>query len=206
MAPRRARRATASELARYRKNIENSATREAEAKLRRTTALMVQAFAVEAMNGLAQAGPAWTGEFSQSWVFGAEGFSAGYGLTAGARNGIGRYNKNDAPLRRIESDLKQGKTIFQLVNTSEHASIAIDSEPAKFSPPPDAPDPVKIPVEYGTGRPKNEHPRWELRNKSGENITSQITAERDWFSTYINGGQLQKNLSDSVSLSFSSNL
>lgn len=176
-----------------------------EKDVRRKLARGVQEFAIRSMNGLAEAGPAWTGEFSQSWVFTTEGGSA-QSQTAGGRVGIGKYNRNDVPVRQVEQYLKQGKSRFQLVNTSEHAAIAIDAEAAKFAPPADQLDPIKVPVEYGTGRPSNEHLRWQLRNEGGQDITSQITAEQDWFANYVKGGQLQRDLSDGVRIGFSENV
>lgn len=201
---RRAGRQTSREAARLKKNILSAAAAQIEKETRRALAKSIQEFAVNSMNNLAQAGPAWTGEFSQSWVFVAEGEPA-QNLTAGATTGIGKYDKRDAPLQRIESYLKNGRERFQIVNTSAHALIAIDEESAQFRPPADQPYPIGDSVEYGTGRPRQEHLRWQIRSGgSDDEITSQITAEKDWLVTYKNGGQLQKDLSDGVRLGFSS--
>lgn len=191
----------AANIRRAERSIAKGIREEAERRLARS----IQEFAIRSMNNLAKAGPAWTGEFSQSWAFTTEGGSA-QSPTAGARTGIGKYNRNDVPVRQVEQYLKRGKSRFQLVNTSEHAAIAIDAEAAKFAPPADQLDPIKVPVEHGTGRPSNEHLRWQIRNESGQDITSQITAEQDWLTTYLEGGQLQKDLSDGVRLGFSENV
>jgi hypothetical protein len=200
-------RATPRQQAANIRRAEQSIAKSIERDTRRALARGIQEFAVRSMNNLAQAGPAWTGEFSQSWVFVPEGGSA-QSPTAGAKNGIGKYNKNDVPVREVERYLKDGKTRFQIANTSEHALIAIDAQESKFAPPPSPPapiDPVKVPVAYGTGRPKREHFRWEMRNTEGEEITSQITAGQDWFPNYLDGGQLQEDLKSGVRAGFSSN-
>jgi len=189
----------------YERAKQRAFAKDLERDARRKLARGIQEFAIRSMNNLAEAGPAWTGEFSQSWVFTAEGGSA-QSPTAGAKIGIGKYNRNDVPVRQVEQYLKQGRSRFQLVNTSEHAAIAIDEQESMFAPPPDQPDPVKIPVKFGTGRPDQEHLRWQLGNREGEEITSQITAEQDWFTTYLKGGQLQRDLGDGVRLGFSENV
>lgn len=205
---RRARRQTPREAASLSRAIAKSLATEAAKDARKALAKSIQEFAIKSMNGLAQAGPAWTGEFSQSWVFVSENEPA-QSLTAGGSIGIGKYGRQDAPLQKIESALKNKKYRFQIVNTSPHAAIAIDEEEAMFAPPKDQPDPIKVPVQYGIGRPDQEHPRWQIKDISNagpdDEITSQITAERDWFTTYTKGGQLQKDLSDGVRLGFNGN-
>lgn len=196
--------ASPRQVAAYRAAAEKSLASQVEQDIRRKLARGIQEFAINSMNNLAEAGPAWTGEFSQSWVFAPSGESA-QSLTAGSKIGIGKYNRNDAPVRNIEKYLKDGVTKFQIVNTSDHAAIAIDAEQAKFAPPPNQLDPIKEPVQYGTGRPSTDHLRWQIYNQSGEDITSQITAKQDWFVDYLKGGQLQKDLSDGVRLGFNSN-
>lgn len=204
--PRRNKRATPGQLARYRAGAQKSAAEQLVKDARKELAKGIQEFAVRSMNNLAKAGPAWTGEFSQSWVFTAEGESA-QSLTAGARMGIGKYSKKDAPLRKIERELNGGKDRFQIVNVASHAAIAIDEEEAFFRPPFEQLDPIGNVVQYGTGRPGREHFRWEIQDSSEggqyDQISSQITAERDWFVTYLRGGQLQRDLAEGVSLGFS---
>lgn len=196
--------ATARQQAANIRRAEQSIARNVEKDIRRKLARGIQDFAIRSMNNLAQAGPAWTGEFSQSWVFVSEGGSA-QSPAAGGRIGIGKYNRNDVPVRQVERYLKDGRDRFQILNTSEHALIAIDAQESKFAPPLDQLDPVKLPVDYGTGRPSREHLRGEIYNKSDEEITSQITAELDWFPNYLQGGQLQEDLKNGVRAGFNSN-
>lgn len=211
---RSARRSTVRGQAANLRAAEKSIAKEIQKDIEKKLVRSVQEFAIKSMNGLAEAGPAWTGEFSQSWVFVSEGESA-QNPTAGGKIGIGKYNKNDVPVRQVENYLKQGKDRFQIVNTSDHAAIAIDEQEAKFYPV--AGGPIKEPVQEGWGRPEDEHFRYQIGTKERmvkdpkypgqvEEPNSQITAEKDWFPTYVNGGQLQKDLSDGVRLGFSDNV
>ena len=75
----------------------------------------IQGFAVKSMNSLAQAGPAWTGEFSASWGFAPAGMTPS---TPGSTGEIHRYTKNDVTLRDVTAYLKDGRDRFVIVNTS----------------------------------------------------------------------------------------
>lgn len=154
---------------------------------------------MRSMNNLAQAGPAWSGEFSASWGFAPEGVTPN---TPGTTGRIYKYTKNDVSLRDVERYIRDGVTRFSIVNTAPHAAIAIDEEEAMFAPPAYQIDPIGTNIQYGTGRPSSEHPRWQIRNEPGEQITSQITAPKDWFPNYVKGGGLQGDLSRAFSVSF----
>ena len=200
--PRRgrpARRATPSSLARTRSQIKRREEEELAAQIRTSLAKGIQGFAVKSMNSLAEMGPAWTGEFSASWGFAPEGMIPS---TPGTTGKIHRYNKNDVTLRDVTRYLKDGYDRFVIVNTSEHAAIAVDEEEALFFPPKNAPIPIKPPVQEGWGRPEDPHLRFQMRtfpkiNKETgieEEPTSMITAEKYWYQTYLKGGHLQNDL------------
>lgn len=180
------------------KSIANQIRRDAEKKLARG----IQEFAVKSMNTLAQEGPAWTGEFSASWGFAPEGRVP---QTPGTTGKIYKYTKNDVPVRDVERFIRDGVTRFNIVNTAPHAGIATDQEEGKFMPPAEHPAPIGDVVKFGTGRPRDEHLRWQITDvadRPGEDVTSQITAEKDWFSTYVQGGGLQQDLSTGFSFGF----
>ena len=157
----------------------------------------IQGFAVKSMNSLAQAGPAWTGEFSASWGFAPAGMTPS---TPGSTGEIHRYTKNDVTLRDVTAYLKDGRDRFVIVNTSEHAALATDEEEGYFFP--STPLPIKPPVEEGWGRPDTTHLRFQMRSspkiskETGEyeEPTSMITAEKYWYQTYVKGGALQNDL------------
>lgn len=196
---RRAGRVSSSKAAGYRAQAEKSIARQIEKDINKKLSRGIQEFAVRTMNSLAQAGPAWTGEFSASWGFAPEGTQP---ETPGTTGRVYKYTKNDVPVRYVERLVASGVTRFSISNTSEHAAIAIDSEQAKFYPPEYQPYPVGDVVAYGTGRPSAEHYRWDIKNQSGEDITSQITAEKDWYINYNVGGGLQKDLMNGFSFGF----
>ena len=188
---RRAKRSTPKRQAKLLSSIAKRKAEELEAQIRDELAGGIQNFAVKAMNSLAEKGPAWTGEFSASWGFAPAGRTPN---TPGTTGQIYKYTKNDAPVRDIKRFLKDGVSKFNIVNTSPHAAIATDEEESFFAPPMNRPDPIKIPVEFGTERPDDPHLRYQIRYREGDKITSQITAEKDWFTTYLKAGGLQKDL------------
>jgi len=193
MAPkrRRAKRSTPKQLARTLSSIAKRKAQEFESELQDSLASGIQSFAVKSMNSLAQKGPAWTGEFSASWGFAPAGRTPN---TPGTTGQIYKYTKNDAPVRDIKRFLKDGVSKFNIVNTSPHAAIATDEEESMFFPPKYQRNPIKTPVELGTKRPDDVHLRYQIAYREGDKITSQITAERDWFTTYLKAGGLQKDL------------
>jgi hypothetical protein len=166
-------------------------------KLRTQLAKGIQGFAVKSMNSLAEAGPAWTGEFSASWGFAPEGMTPS---TPGTTGQVHKYTKNDVTLRDVTTYLKDGRDRFIITNTSEHAALATDQEEGYFFP--STPLPIKPPVEEGWGRPDDAHLRFQMRSdpkidkETGENEepTSMITAEKYWYQTYTEGGALQNDL------------
>ena len=199
MARRRARRATARQSAAAAAKAEKSIAVQLEKDVRKKVARGLQEFAVKSMNTLAQQGPAWTGEFSASWGFAPEGRTP---QTPGTTGRIYRYGRKDVPVRDLERFLKDGVTRFSIANTAPHAGIATDEVESMFSPPEFQIDPIGENISYGTGRPDQEHLRWQIANDPGEDITSQITAEKDWFPNYLRGGKFQKDLNDGFSFGF----
>ena len=188
---RRAKRSTPKQQARALSTAAKIKARLLEDQIQDELATGIQSFAVKSMNSLAQKGPAWTGEFSASWGFAPAGRTPD---TPGTTGQIYKYTKNDAPVRDIKRFLKDGLSKFNIVNTSPHAAIATDEEESYFAPPEEQPDPIKIPIKFGTERPDDSHLRYQIRYREGDKITSQITAEKDWFTTYLKGGGLQKDL------------
>lgn len=157
--------------------------------------LVVRHAAVEIANGLAEAGPAWTGEFRDSYRIEAVG--------GGARPGISGeypYNLRNTPM--LSTTVKElGRvTKIQINNVAPHASIAIDGEPSFFYA---RSSPVKpaIPGYREVGVPTL---RGDIEDSPGENLRkTRITAPLDWLDTYSKGGEMQKNLSKGVRMGLS---
>lgn len=199
MVRRRARRVSSRRAAGYRAAAEKSIGNQMKRDAERALARGIQDFAVKSMNSLAQEGPAWTGEFSASWGFAPEGRTPN---TPGTTGKIYKYTKNDVPVRDVERFVRDGVTRFSIVNTSLHAAIAIDQEESFFRPPEEQPVPIGDVVAFGTSRPSEEHLRYQIRYEEGKDVTSQITAEKDWFTTYLKGGGLQQDLATGFSFGF----
>lgn len=198
MAPRRAGRARAGQSARNLASVERSAAAQIKRDAQRAIARTIQEFAVSSMNELAEIGPAWSGEFSASWGFAPEGQTP-QSITAGATGRIKKYTKNDVPVRRVEQYIKNGVSRFNIVNTSDHAAIAIDEEKAVFENP--GFSPIKQ-QEFGAGRDQPS-----LRYDIGPSVdpsfaTASRTADQDWFVTYVVGGGLQKGLNAAFAKEF----
>lgn len=207
---RRAGRQTPSQLAKRRAVAEGILARETRKNTERALARGIQEFAVRSMNSLAEAGPAWTGEFSASWGFAPAGVTPN---TPGTTGRVYRYTRSNVPVRDVERHIRNGVTRFNIVNTSPHASIAVDEDEGLFRPV--AGGPIKEPVEEGWGRPEDPHMRWQIGQtpRSAKNSryegeleepNSQITAEKDWFETYRRAGQLQRDLSAGFTFGFES--
>lgn len=166
-----------------------------EKDARKKLATMIQGAAVEITNGLAQAGPAWTGAFSASWDVVEAGKP---GKATRAEGGVYRYTARNFPVSRFENALENKKVRFEVINTSPHADIAIDREESTFMR---IGEPVKEIVKEGF-RPKSgdgeQEPHFRGDVSIGytqENPNASITAELDWFETYAAGGGLQRDLS-----------
>jgi len=199
MAPRRptrrAQRATPRQIKSYLAAAEKSELAEIAKDVIRKTARTLQEFAVLSMNELAERGPARTGEFSASWGFAPAGVTP---VTPGTTGRIYKYTKNDVRVTDVERHLKNGVTRFSIVNTSDHASIAVDEESASFK----FKDTTLKEIEYGTGRYQQSF-RYEIGDQSspGKGSASR-TADPFWFQLYSDGGFLQRDLSTAVSLGF----
>lgn len=194
-AKRRLSRATPRQRAATARAIEKSKLAEVARDSLRVVARGVQEFAVLSMNTLAESGPAWSGEFSASWGFGPAGTTP---KTPGTKGSVYVYNKNNVSVREIEKNLKNGVENWVIVNTSPHASIAIDEEESIFIP---IGEPVKAPVQEGS-RPDEPHLRPFLMPSDNSKRTAVITAEPFWFQNYIKGGFLQRDLSKGIALGF----
>ena len=152
--------------------------------------------AVNVMNDLAEAGPVWSGEFQDSWV-------ASPAIGAGSGSGSYPYSLNSVPeiklsLAQARSALLPGGKAYTIENTQPYAGYALDLDSngeykgIGFSGRPEG----RI-VEQGT---RNSGKRGDVTTDStGEAIS---TAPLDWYTTYINGGEMQKALELGVRTAF----
>ena len=144
--------------------------------------------AVNIMNDLAEAGPEWTGEFQDSWVAIPIGTAA-----SGSTGGGYPYTLNDVP--KLSTSIKETARVkkFEIVNTQPYAAYALDLEQGVFR---------------GIGNPAGDvvatgsRPTPGFRGDVSGDGGSRSTAPLDWYTTYIDGGGMQKALEDGVILGF----
>lgn len=148
--------------------------------------------AVEIMNDLGRLGPAYTGDFRDSWI----AIPVGTGAT-GRAGGEYPYQLSDVPELSLTRREVARVTKFTIENTQPYAEYALDLKEGRFYPP-DEFGPLKNPVRTGS-RPGRLTKRGEVNPGIGE---AKSTAELDWYVNYINGGGLQKALAAGVKLGF----
>ena len=134
---------------------------------------------VQIMNGLAQAGPAYTGAFSSAWYAVAQGGGGVGGPRSSGR--IYKYDKRNVPLARF----KPG-TWYSIQNGMSYAEEAMDLVPFTYQEFKKQ-DTVK-PQKFGT------RPTGDTRGSVSGAGRNTSTAPRDWWSKYNAAGQLQADL------------
>lgn len=180
-------------------------------------AKIVRNAGIEICNGLAEAGPAWSGRFSASWDIVPLG-SAPRDRNVVELSAVYEYSYRNFPLRIFENALFKNITTFNIVNTAPYAAAALDIEEGNFTRGGKG-FPIKPiikegfrPYDFAAGE-QVEHFRWQLDSgprydKSGDPIepNAGITAPKDWFDTYKAGGALQRDLGRGVNIRLSSGL
>lgn len=143
--------------------------------------------AKEIMNGLAEAGPEWTGEFKDSWVA-----HAGAG---GTGSGAYPYSLSDIPELPATFREAQRKTKFVIENIADHAPIALDlvDVPRQEFKYPGTPPKGDV-VSRGSRPDKGK--RGDVSGSG--NATS--TAPLDWYVMYAEGGKMKKALARGIKL------
>ena len=146
--------------------------------------------AVEVMNDLAEKGPEWDGTFKDSWI----AIPAGGGASGSAGGGYPYTIDNVPKLSTKLTDMRRA-TKFTIENIQPYAPYALDLQEGRFNPP-NFPRPDKGRV------PKGKVVKAGVRDGSGPTLRgditasadgeSQITAELDWYRTYVKGGAMKK--------------
>jgi hypothetical protein len=194
-------------MARVRRRGQNiSLAKDLQGQINKAVAKAVQQVAVEVTNGLAQAGPAWSGSFSSAWDVVIPGGAASPPRKEGS---VYSYNKRNFPLSRYERVLnsKVGSDMirFEITNSSPYAGIAIDEEEGLFFA---IGTPIKPVIERGFRRKDGGGMQdFGLRpdiaiGYTREDPNASITAPKFWFQTYTRGGQLSFNVRRGVEIGF----
>jgi len=145
---------------------------------------------VEIMNGLVEAGPGYSGEFSSAWYAVEQGQSPG---KPRSKQGLYKYDLRNVP----KTKFKSSGVWFQIVNGADHAAEAMDLVEGRFISQLDQDKyPIKDPVATGkrTGARRGEV-------SSGEGFAIS-TAPLDWWPTYNVGGALSRDLTRGVQQGF----
>jgi hypothetical protein len=148
--------------------------------------------AVEIMNDLGRLGPAYSGEFRDSWIAVPVGTGA-----SGSAGGEYPYQLSDIP-QLSEKRREVARAVkFTIENTQPYAEQALDLVEGRFYPP-DEFGPIKNPVKEGS-RAGGLTKRGDVTEGPGN---AKSTAELDWYVTYTQGGGMQKALEKGVKLGF----
>lgn len=148
--------------------------------------------AVEIMNDLGRLGPAYSGEFRDSWV----AIPLGQGAS-GSVGGEYPYQLSDVPELSLTRREVARVAKFSIENIQPYAEYALDLKEGKFYPP-DEFGPIKDPVRTGK-RSGGLTKRGDVVAGVGE---AKSTAELDWYTTYVRGGGMDKALERGVKLGF----
>lgn len=128
-------------------------------------------------------GPAWTGEFSNSWQIATPtGITGGTGAPGAPRR---IYTPPLTGRQVTRSFGTKDKIVFTISNFAAHADIATDFKPGTFIDP--GTDPIK-PIDKTGERQKGI--RGLLTGTGG----NRRTAPLDWFSLYVKGGAIDKTI------------
>tara|TARA_R100000152_G_C6636905_1_gene82755 strand:- start:26 stop:604 length:579 start_codon:yes stop_codon:yes gene_type:complete len=163
--------------------------------------------AVEVMNDLAEKGPEWDGTFKNSWIAVPIGKGA-----SGWAGGSYPYTINDVPnLSTTLSEMRRVKK-FTLENIQPYAPYALDLEEGKFNYPnfprrDKRADPKGKVVKKGTRDTSRPTLRGDIsggapRQRKRIAGNSRITAELDWYKTYIKGGAMKKAMVRGIKTGF----
>jgi hypothetical protein len=147
---------------------------------------LARSSAKEILNGLADAGPEWSGEFKDSWVADAPG--------AGTGGGTYPYSLSDIPKLPATKKEAARRTKFVLFNTAPHAAIAMDLVDVP------AGDFKQVGYPRGEVVARGSRPASGKRGEVSGKGNSTSTAPLDWYPLYVEGGKMQKALERGVRL------
>jgi hypothetical protein len=149
--------------------------------------------AANVMNDLAEAGPAYSGKFRDSWQARA--------IATGATSAGGYpYTTRRIPMLPTTAREMDRVAVFEIANTSPYALYAMDLIPGTWRKPKGV-EPlggIDFGVKYGD-REKGTTFRWEVQPGDGDNVS---TAAQDWYSNYVRGGGLSDGVKRAVKLAF----
>lgn len=133
---------------------------------------------------LQEAGPSWTGKFSNSYQI-----SSPSKVITGSR-AAGAPQKIKAPGLTGQEVRTKPEVKFKIDNVAPYKDYALDLKEGKFWPKvPKSSD--KVPVVQGGLRPSTEHKRGQVSSGGGGAIS---TAPLDWYTTYVQGKKMDSTV------------
>lgn len=162
-------------------------------KIRSRINLAARQAAANVMNDLAEAGPAYSGKFRDSW----QAVAIGTGETS-----TGGYPYTTRRIPRLSTKAREMNrvAVLEIANTSPYALYAMDLLPGRWKKP-EGVEPlggIEFGIEYGE-RPFGPTFRGDVSGGSGDNVS---TAEPDWYTNYVRGGALSGSVGKAVKLAF----
>ena len=149
--------------------------------------------AANVMNDLAEAGPAYSGKFRDSWQARA--------IATGATSAGGYpYTTRRIPMLPTTAREMDRVAVFEIANTSPYALYAMDLIPGTWRKPKGV-EPlggIDFGIKYGD-RERGTTFRWEVQPGDGDNVS---TAAQDWYSNYVRGGGLSDGVKRAVKFAF----
>lgn len=152
-----------------------------------------KAAAERTVRELQQAGPSWTGAFSNSWQIQTPVNT----IKGSGQSGepVSIYGPPVTGRQVVKSILTTDKIVFRISNFSPYAAEATDAVQSTFQRPPNAPVPQ---TQLGLRKWEESDSTRLLNTYRGQttggrpNGSASRTAPLDWFTTYVNGGALNK--------------
>jgi hypothetical protein len=154
------------------------------------------------MNDLAEKGPAYSGNFRDSWraiaVRGAinEPQPSGY-----------PYSTRDVPRLNTNYKTMELTTIFRIENEAPYALQAMDISPGVWRKPEGVKPEggIEFGIQYGDTRARggsNGTFRWDISLGESDEDRVLITAEADWYTKYVMDGSMSAEFKRVVRLAF----
>jgi len=133
---------------------------------------------------LQEKGPAWSGQFSNSWeIASASKVTSGTGATGAPQRLL-------APILTTDEYKRRPEIKYYIANKAPHADVALDLKEGRFWPDGQPKAPRRI-VASGS-RPAGLHKRGAVQPGEGKATSS---AEQDWYARYIQEKRVDKAIS-----------
>ena len=152
--------------------------------------------AEQVVSELQEAGPLWSGEFSNSWVI---------ETSMGNKSSPSRAKGLPQPVQgRLLSGVElftKPEVKYKIYNVAPYAGVAIDYEQPEreFTRPKDYKTPLQKASKTKPGERNSSNIRGDVAEGPGGNIS---TAPLDWYDTYLKGGNIDRTIKVAMDRAF----